>query len=322
MNRRFAGRVAIITGAASGLGRAVATRLVAEGASVTIADIDFAGAQRAAATFGTAALAVECDVSDEASVMAMVAAVIDRFGGIDIVHNNAAALGEATYSRDNGVIDMPVDVWDITMAVNVRGPMLVTKHAVPVMIGRGGGVVINTSSLSGLLGEDTHLAYACSKAALLAFTRHVANMHGADGIRVNAVAPGLMLTELAMERLTEEQHTMFRAERLLADAARPEDVANLVVFLASDEASCITGQTYVIDAGTTAKRPRGAIKSWDAFARKPLKLPFWGAVVPKYGYVDTPERSVGLVLAEFVDVAVGADVGRHEGTAKSQLAFA
>ena len=256
-------RVAIVTGAASGLGFATATRMAAEGARVVIADIDHARAASAATTIGAAAIAIDVDVSDEHSVQTMVASVVERFGRIDIVHNNAAALGLDVLGRDGDVIDMDVDVWDRTMAVNLRGAMLVCKHAIPVMLAAGGGAIVNTSSLSGLLGEDNHVAYACSKAALLAFTRHVANMHGARGIRCNAVAPGLMLTDLAMERLSARQLKGFRAERLLDDAARPEDVANLVVFLASDLASCITGQTYVIDAGTMAKRPRAAMRMWE-----------------------------------------------------------
>jgi NAD(P)-dependent dehydrogenase (short-subunit alcohol dehydrogenase family) len=162
---------------------------------------------------------------------------------------------------------MDVDVWDRTMAVNLRGAMLVSKHAIPVMLAGGRGAIVNTSSLSGLLGEENHLAYACSKAALLAFTRHVANMHGAQGIRCNAVAPGLMLTDIAIERLSERQLKAFRSERLLDNAARPEDVANLVVFLVSDQAACITGQTYVIDAGTMAKRPRAAMRMWEDMLR-------------------------------------------------------
>ena len=260
-------RVAIVTGAASGLGYATARRMIDEGARVAIADIDRTRAATAADSLGDAAIAVEVDVSVEQSVRALVEAVVDRFGQIDIVHNNAAALGLDVLGRDGDVVDMDVDVWDRTMAVNLRGAMLVCKHAIPVMRAGGRGAIVNTSSLSGLLGEENHLAYACSKAALLAFTRHVANMHGAAGIRCNAVAPGLMLTDVAIERLSERHLKAFRSERLLEEAARPDDVANLVVFLASDLASCITGQTYVIDAGTMAKRPRAAMRMWEDMLR-------------------------------------------------------
>ena len=260
-------RVAIVTGAASGLGYATARRMIDEGARVAIADIDRTRAATAADSLGDAAIAVEVDVSVEQSVRALVEAVVGRFGQIDIVHNNAAALGLDVLGRDGDVVDMDVDVWDRTMAVNLRGAMLVCKHAIPVMRAGGRGAIVNTSSLSGLLGEENHLAYACSKAALLAFTRHVANMHGAAGIRCNAVAPGLMLTDVAIERLSERHLKAFRSERLLEEAARPDDVANLVVFLASDLASCITGQTYVIDAGTMAKRPRAAMRMWEDMLR-------------------------------------------------------
>ena len=261
-------RVAIVTGAASGLGLATARRMVSEGAKVAIADIDRGRAATAAGELG--------DAGDRGRGRCQRRAVGARHWSrwssidsdrIDIVHNNAAALGLDVLGRDGDVVDMDVDVWDRTMAVNLRGAMLVCKHAIPVMRAGGGGAIVNTSSLSGLLGEENHIAYACSKAALLAFTRHVANMHGAAGIRCNAVAPGLMLTDVALERLSERHLKAFRSERLLDNAARPEDVANLVVFLASDLASCITGQTYVVDAGTMAKRPRAAMRMWEDMLR-------------------------------------------------------
>jgi NAD(P)-dependent dehydrogenase (short-subunit alcohol dehydrogenase family) len=261
-------RVAIVTGAASGLGRAVANRLSAEGASVVIADIAGEGAELAAEEVrasGGDALAVAADVSVEADMVAVIERTVAAFGRIDILHNNAAALGADVFPYDNGITEMDVNVWDRTMAVNLRGVMLGCKHAIPVMRDGGGGSIVSTSSLSSLIGEDTHLAYACSKAAIGALTRHVATMHGDDGIRINAVAPGLMLTPIALERLTERDLAAFRSERLLERATRPEDVANLVVFLASDQAACITGQVYVVDGGTMAKRPRRAMADWQVY---------------------------------------------------------
>jgi len=260
------GRVAIVTGAASGLGRATATRMAGEGAAVVIADIDGDRAAEAAAGIeaaGGTARAVRADVSAEQDVAGVVSAAVASFGRVDILHNNAAALGADTFPYDRGITDMAVEVWDRTMAVNLRGAMLGCKHAIPAMCDQGGGAIVSTSSLSALLGEDSHVAYACSKAALGALTRHVANMHGADGIRINAVAPGLMLTPVALERLSEQDLAAFRAERLIEEATRPEDVANLVVFLVSDQAAKITGQVFVIDGGTLAKRPRKAMSDWE-----------------------------------------------------------
>jgi NAD(P)-dependent dehydrogenase (short-subunit alcohol dehydrogenase family) len=262
------GRVAIITGAGSGLGRAVAQRMTREGAHVVVADINGDSASRAVTEIeaaGGSAMAATVDVSAEDDIRRLVHDTVARFGRIDILHNNAAALGMEVFSGDNDVIDMEVDVWDRTMAVNLRGAMLGCKHVIPVMRDNGGGAIVNTASLSALIGERTHLAYACSKAALGALTRHVATQHGHENIRINSVAPGLMMTPVVHERLDEHELAAFRAERLVERATEPDDVANLVVFLASDKARCITGQVYVIDGGTLAKRPRMAMRDWDEY---------------------------------------------------------
>jgi NAD(P)-dependent dehydrogenase (short-subunit alcohol dehydrogenase family) len=244
-----------------------------EGAAVIVADLDGPGAEAVAAEVtrgGGRARAVRTDVRDEAQVAAMVAAAVEAFGRLDVLHNNAATFAADTFGRDLGVVDMDVEVWDGTLAVNLRGAMLGCKHAIPAMRTSGGGSIVTTSSVSALVGEDTHLAYACSKAALLALTRHVATMHGADGIRVNVVAPGLMLTETSLAALSPRRLEAFRCERLLERAATPEDVANLVVFLASDQAACITGQVYAVDGGTLAQRPRMAMAAWEqVVARDP-----------------------------------------------------
>jgi NAD(P)-dependent dehydrogenase (short-subunit alcohol dehydrogenase family) len=263
------GRVALVTGGASGLGRSTATRFALEGAAVVIADVDEAAGAAVAAEISALGAgpvsAVRADVSVEADVTAAVQAAVDAYGRLDILHNNAATFAPDVFGRDHGVVDMDVEVWDRTLAVNLRGAMLGCKHAIPRMREVGGGAIVTTSSVSALVGEDTHLAYACSKAGLGALTRHVATMHGREGIRVNAVASGLMLTPASLAALSPRQFEAFRCERILERAASPDDVANLVLFLASDQAACITGQVYVIDGGTLAQRPRGAMAAWEQF---------------------------------------------------------
>ncbi|MGC5011262.1 SDR family NAD(P)-dependent oxidoreductase [Streptosporangium sp. DT93] len=261
---RLAGRVALVTGAASGIGAATARRLAAEGALVGVADLWIAGARRVAGQIrsaGGTACALRCDVSQEAEVRAAVSELTASFGPLDVLHSNAACLDREVYGRDRDVLDLAVEVWDRTMAVNVRGAMLMVKHAVPVM--RDGGAIVLTSSVSGLVGAADHAAYGTSKAALTGFTRYVATMYGSRGIRCNAIAPGLVMTDAAREAMPPERLAEKAAERLLPWPAEPDDVAALAAFLVSDEARCVTGQTIVLDSGTTAHRPEHAIRVWE-----------------------------------------------------------
>jgi len=255
---RFAGKVAIVTGAASGIGRASALALAREGASVLVADLHADGAERVAAEIaaqGGRAAAQRADVGDEASVAAMVAAAVARFGHLDVLHNNAAASDAATIGAGGEITALDVAIWDRALAVNLRGPMLGCKHAIPRMLARGGGSIVNTSSVSGLAADATRPAYGVSKAGLDALTRYVATQYGKRGIRCNSIAPGVIDTPSLAANVPREPIAIYQRSTLLARLGRAEDVANAVVFLASEESAFVTGQTLVVDGGFLTHQP-------------------------------------------------------------------
>ena len=243
------GKVAIVTGSASGMGAATAATFAAHGASVVLADINAVGAAevagRIAATGGSAS-AITTDVRSEEQLMALIAGTREAYGRLDVLHNNAAAMEIA--GLDFGILDQTIEIWEETMATDVRGPMLACKHAIPLMLETGGGSIINTSSISGQVGEMVLTAYAAAKAALSQLTRSVATQWGKQGIRCNAVAPGLVLTPSALG-LPVELRDIYLRQTLTPYLGDPQDVANLVVFLASDEARYITAQVINIDGG-------------------------------------------------------------------------
>jgi NAD(P)-dependent dehydrogenase (short-subunit alcohol dehydrogenase family) len=260
-------RVAIVTGAGSGVGRATALRLASQSVAVLVADLRLTAAietVRLVESSGGVAIESETDVSDEASVADMVTTAVSEFGRLDYLHNNAAALGTDVYGRDLRVHELDLDVWNRTLAVNTTGALLGIKHAVPAMKRAGGGSIVSTVSVAALHGGDDHASYGVSKAAVVSLTRYVASMYGPDRIRCNAVAPGLILSETSIAALGERELAAFAAERALPWAADPEDIAATVVWLLGDESRCITGQTIVVDSGIMVRRPRDTMASWEA----------------------------------------------------------
>jgi NAD(P)-dependent dehydrogenase (short-subunit alcohol dehydrogenase family) len=197
----------------------------------------------------------------------MVAATVAAFGRLDHLHNNAAALGPEVYGRDGKIHDLDLEVWNATLGVNTTGALLGIKHAVPAMRRAGGGSIVSTVSVAALHGGADHAAYGVSKAAVVNLTQYAASMYGADGIRCNAVAPGLILSETSLAVLDERQLAKYAAERSLPWAADPDDIASVVVWLLGDESRCVTGQTIVVDSGLMARRPQDSMVAWERHLR-------------------------------------------------------
>jgi NAD(P)-dependent dehydrogenase (short-subunit alcohol dehydrogenase family) len=257
MTRRLERKVAIVTGAASGIGAETARRLAQEGAAVVVADINLAGAEQVVAQIvqaGAVAAAVRVDLGDEQSINQMVAFAVERFGGLDILDNNAADT-RLSATRDVGVEHTDTQVWDTLMQINLRGTMLACKAAIPRMRARGGGSIINMSSGSGMTGALAPTAYGVSKAGIIMLTQYVATQHGKEGIRCNAIAPGLIVTEAASSYANGPFGEMMLRHHLTPRLGTPADIASAVAFLASDEASFITGQLISVDGGLLSHAP-------------------------------------------------------------------
>ncbi|MES2025591.1 MAG: SDR family NAD(P)-dependent oxidoreductase [Pseudomonadota bacterium] len=262
---RFIDQVAIVTGGASGIGEATCRRLVAEGATAIIADRNMALAKKLAADIGNKAHAVEFDAADVVSIRALVDGTIEKHGRLDVLHNNAAIGSPEVHARDTNAIDIDFETWDLVMAVNLKAYLAASKYALPHMIARGKGVIINSASAGGFSGDISRIAYNVSKTAIIGLTRQLATQHGHQGIRCNAVAPGLVLTPAARAVAADVIEVMAR-HTLTPEMGEPHDIAGLVCFLASDEARYITGQAYIIDGGMLAHNP--ANPDLADFARK------------------------------------------------------
>ncbi len=254
------GEVAIVTGGAGGIGAATVAALAEAGARVVVADVAAPAVAEVVDSLTAQGLKVAghvVDVSDEDSVRSLVRFTVETFGGVDILDNNAALV--SAIKRDRDVVTMPVELWDEVMAVNLRGPMLLCKHTVPIMIERGGGSIVNIASGQGLSGDRTMVAYGSSKGGLIALTRFVAAAYGDHGVRCNTVAPGLIKTPALDADMPEFVQDKIRAHNLVPRLGTPADVAALVTFLASPAASFITGQLIPVDGGFLSHLPTLAV---------------------------------------------------------------
>jgi NAD(P)-dependent dehydrogenase (short-subunit alcohol dehydrogenase family) len=248
---RLEGKVAIVTGGGSGIGEATARLMAREGASVVVADIDAPAARRVAGELARA-IAVETDVSDESSVIAMVETTVESFGGLDVLHNNAT--GGAT-GPDVDIVTLDMADFDRIVAVNLKAMFMGCKHAIPRMLARGGGSIVNTASIEAFFGRGLRPAYGASKAGVSHLTKSVASQYGRRGIRRNAVAPGLVLTPAVARLYTPEQLEASLPLYPMPRLCQPSDVANAVVFLASEDAGYINGTTLMVDGGASIYLP-------------------------------------------------------------------
>lgn len=251
-------RVAVVTGGASGIGAAVVTRLCAERYRVVIADLDSEAGARVADAVPDGVnrpWVLRTDVSVEDDVAALMAAVMDRFGRIDVLHNNAAALSREVIGADADAVSTPAAVWQRTFEVDLFGAVLCIRHALPHMQDRRAGSIINTSSVLSLRGDLARTAYSAAKAALNTLTLSVATQAGPYGVRCNAVVPGTILGEKTRRKLSENDVSAIVAGQLLPRTGEPADIAGAVAFLAGDDAAFITGQLLVVDGGYVAHVP-------------------------------------------------------------------
>jgi NAD(P)-dependent dehydrogenase (short-subunit alcohol dehydrogenase family) len=246
--KRLEGKVAIVTGAGSGIGEATARLMAREGALVVVADLNRVEAERVAGELDVAT-PVEVDVSDEGDVIRMIETAVHSFGGLDVLHNNATDSSLNAVDTDITTLDMAV--FDRLVAVNLKGQFLGCKHAIPQMLARGGGSIVNTASIDGFVGRGVRAAYGASKAGVVLLTKSVASQYGTQGIRCNAVAPGLTLTPGAVNNASREYVETSLRNYPMPRLCTPEDVAKAVVFLASDDASYVNAATLMVDGGAT-----------------------------------------------------------------------
>jgi NAD(P)-dependent dehydrogenase (short-subunit alcohol dehydrogenase family) len=246
MSQKLDGKVAIVTGAAQGIGEAAATALAAAGAKVLIADINIEGAKVAAdkiTAAGGEAAALGVDVSEEDDVREMISTAVDRWGRLDVLMNNA----HSGQPDDTDVVSTTRETWDLVFACTLFGVVYGCKYGVPAMIQNGGGSIINVSSNAALGGDFTRVAYAAAKNALVSVSKYTATAFGKQGIRCNVVSPGVLVTPPVLELFPAELRDVLLSYVMAPRLGTPDDAAGLVTYLASDEAIFINGQDISVD---------------------------------------------------------------------------
>jgi len=247
---RLDGKVCVITGAGGGMGRDATILFSEEGAQVCAADVNLAAAEETVAQ-ARDAFACQVDVADEASVQAMMDATVERYGGIDVLYNNAGISPD----DDASILDTSVEAWDRVQAVNTRGVFLCCKHGIPHLLDRGGGSVINVASFVAILGAATsQISYSASKGAVLSMSRELAVQFARENVRVNALCPGPVETPLLLNIFGDNPAALER-RRIhwpTGRLAKPREIVNGALFLASDESSYVNGSTFLVDGGLTA----------------------------------------------------------------------
>jgi NAD(P)-dependent dehydrogenase (short-subunit alcohol dehydrogenase family) len=248
---RLDGKVCVITGAGGGMGREAAIVFTGEGARVCVADVDLDLAEETVSLCPGEAFAFRVNVAEEAEVKRMYDATAERFGGIDVLYNNAGI----SPPDDASVLDTSVEAWQRVQDVNAKGVFLCCKHGIPHLLARGGGSVINVASFVALLGAATsQISYTASKGAVLAMSRELAVQFAREGIRVNALCPGPVETPLLLA-IYGDDPAAFRRRQVHWPTGRlgkPREIVNAALFLASDESSFVNGAAFVVDGGITA----------------------------------------------------------------------
>lgn len=244
---RLEGKIAIVTGAARGLGRGIAERLAAEGAVVVVTDVNAEGAQQTAAELGGSAVGLGCDVSDHGSVAAMVADVKDRFGRVDVLVNNAG------WDKAAPFLDLDQDLWPKIIGINLYGVLNTMKAVLPIMAEQGSGSVVNISSDAGRVGSSGEAVYSAAKGGVIAFTKSTAREMARKQVRVNVICPGPSDTQLFAEFAGDNQGLRDALTKAipLRRLGQPDDIAGAVAYFASDDSVYVTGQTLSVSGGLT-----------------------------------------------------------------------